>query len=106
MEWETHINRIEKYWRFFLYFKFYRYLNKFPDLFVFFSTQNFPIPAVESKNLKIPVVGNLDVDYSYQSLVSYPLFGNSQSSFIYLFYFFFFIQQYKKGLSKHYSYNF
>jgi ribosomal protein S2 len=106
MEWETHISRIEKYWRFFLYFKFYIYFNKFPDLFLYFSATNFPIPVIEAKNLKIPVVGNLDVDYSYQSLISYPLYGNSQSHFIYLFYFFVFIQQYKKGIIKHYDSNF
>lgn len=102
MEWETHIKRIEKYWRFFLYFKFYRYLNKFPDLFLFLSKTNFPIPAIEAKNLKIPVVGNLDVDFSYFSLITYPLYGNSQSSFIHLFYFIFFITQYKKGLASNY----
>lgn len=103
MEWETHIKRIEKYWRFFLFFKFYRYLNKFPDLFLFFSNTNFPIPAIEAKNLKIPIVGNLDVDFSYYSFISYPLYGNSQSSFIYFFYFIFFLQYYKKGNLKHYS---
>ena len=103
MEWETHIKRIEKYWRFFLYFKFYRYLNKFPDVFLFFSSYNFPIPAIEARNLKIPVVGNLDVDFTYFSFVSYPIFGNAQSSFIHFFYFIFLLTFYKKGTNKLYS---
>ncbi len=103
MEWETHIKRIEKYWRFFLFFKFYRHLNKFPDLFLFFSPVNFPIPAIEAKNLKIPVVGNLDIDFTYFSYITYPLFGNSQSIFIYFFYFILFLQFYKKGSAKAYG---
>lgn len=103
MEWHTHIKRIEKYWRFFLYFKFYRFLNKFPDLFLYFSMVNFPIPVIEAKNLKIPIVANLDVDFNYFSYISYPFYGNSQSHFIFLFYFFLFLQYYKKG--KCYMYN-
>jgi hypothetical protein len=104
MEWETHIKRIEKYWRFFLYFKFYRFLNKFPDAFLFFSSVNFPIPVIEAKNLKIPVICNLDVDFNYFSYVSYPLYGNAKSPFIYFFYFLFFLQFYKKGKSKYYHF--
>jgi ribosomal protein S2 len=103
MEWETHIKRIEKYWRFFLFFKFYRHLNKFPDLFLFFSPVNFPIPAIEAKNLKIPVVGNLDIDFTYFSYITYPILGNSQSVFIYFFYFVLFLQFYKKGNIKSYG---
>lgn len=97
MEWDTHIKRIEKYWRFFLYFKFYRYLNKFPDVFLFNTNTCFPIPAIEAKNLKIPVIANLDVDFNFFSYVTYPLYGNSQSNFVFLFYFIMFIQFYKKG---------
>lgn len=103
MEWETHIKRIEKYWRFFLFFKFYRYLNRFPDVFLFFSTYNFPIPAIEAKNLKIPCVGNLDIDFKYYTYLSYPLLGNSQSVFIFLFYFIMLSSFYKKGRLSFYS---
>lgn len=103
MEWETHIKRIEKYWRFFLYFKFYRLLNKFPDILLFFSSVNFPIPVIEAKNLKIPVVCNLDVNFNYFSYITYPIFGNSQSTFIYFFYFLFFLQFYKKGKKDNYK---
>jgi len=102
MEWDTHIKRIEKYWRFFLYFKFYRHLNRFPDLFLFFSPVSFPIPVIEAKNLRIPIIANLDIDFSYFSFVSYPLFGNSHSNFISFFYFILFIQFYKKGNIKYY----
>lgn len=103
MEWETHIKRIEKYWRFFLYFKFYRYLNRFPDVFLFFSSYNFPIPAIESRNLKIPCIGNLDINFSYHMYISYPLLGNSQSVFTFLFYFIMLMSFYRKGKLVSYS---
>jgi hypothetical protein len=103
-KWSVHFLRMKKYWRFFLFFKFYKYLNRFPDVFLYFSSYNFPIPALELSSLYIPVVGNLDSNFNYYSYVSYPLLGNSKSFFVHLFYFIFFMNAYHKGKSYRYFY--
>lgn len=101
MDWDTHIKRIKKYWRFFLFFKFYRHLNRFPDLFLYFSSiHNFGIPAIESNSLKVPTVCVLDTDYNYFDYVSYPVFSNTKNIFVFFFYFVLFISNYKKGTAQ------
>jgi hypothetical protein len=102
--WFTHFFKMKKYWRFFLFFKFYKYLNRFPDAFLYLSSYNFPIPALELNSLCIPIISNLDSSFSYFPYVSYPLLGNSNSFFIHLFYFLFFINSFMKG--KSFRYNF
>lgn len=104
MDWEFHMKRISKYWRFFLFFKFYRYLNRLPDVFLFFSLNSFPIPIVEARNLQIPVISNLDTDFNYFELTTYSLISNSQSLFIHFFYFISILQYYKKGININYKY--
>jgi ribosomal protein S2 len=77
-------------------------LNRIPDVFLYFSSSNFPIPIKELNFLGIPVISNLDSDFNYYDYVSYPLFGNGKSFFIHLFYFVLFLNSYKKGIISRY----
>ena len=96
--WNLLMNKIKKYWRFFLFFKFYKHLNRFPDAFLYFTDCNFSYPAIECSNLYIPVVSILDSSFSFYKYVTYPILSNGNSPFLHFFYFISFMKSYENGM--------
>lgn len=105
-DWQLHFNKMQKYWRFFLLYKFYKNLNRFPDAFLYFSDRNFGFPVNELYKYKIPIVSLIDSDYSFFYKVSYPMISNSKNFFLHVFYFSILIKSYHKGLLKSYEFFF
>ena len=66
-------------------------------LFFFLTERNFSYPVRECYHLNIPVISNLDTNYSFYSYVSYPILSNSHSTFLNVFYFILFMKAYQKG---------
>jgi ribosomal protein S2 len=103
MEWEEHLMRIRKYWRFFLFFKFYKYLNRLPDAFLYFTEVKHIGPLREANHLKIPTVSNLDANFNYINTVSYPIIGNSKSLYFHIFILLSFVKSQRKGTLSNYN---
>lgn len=102
IDWNQHLNRIKKYWRFFLFFKFYKHLNRFPDAFFYLTDSNFSHPAIECYNLNIPIVGSLDSNFKFFRYITYPIVGNSSSPFLHLLYFLSMMKSYERGMISSY----
>jgi ribosomal protein S2 len=96
-DWNQLLFKMRKYWRFFLFFKFYKNLNKHPDSVLILSDTNFVHPVRESFRLEIPITAVLDVNYRLFNYISYPLLGNAGSVFIHIFYFFVLMRSFESG---------
>nr|YP_010049273.1 40S ribosomal protein S2 [Pleurostomum flabellatum]QPL15606.1 40S ribosomal protein S2 [Pleurostomum flabellatum] len=99
VQWKHHLIKTNKYWRFFLFFKFYKNLNKIPDSFLYFpgTGKSSIIPARECFHLEVPVISLLDSNFHMNKYVTYPLIGNSKSVFLHTFYFCMLIDAFSKG---------
>jgi len=96
LNWYQEWKRINKYWRFYYYFKFYNNFLKWPDLCVLTNHLNRDSIVSEINRKKIPTIGLLDSNTKGTGL-SYYIPSNDDSFLILLFYFRLFINSYKQG---------
>jgi len=103
MRWFKHLKIIKKYWRFFVFYCFFKNLNALPDVAIIMNANKMITPVRECNSLKIPVVGVVDSD-SKSNFFTYPIPGNDNSFLIAAFLFILFINCYKKGLLSNFKY--
>ena len=103
MRWFKHLKVIKKYWRFFVFYCFFKNLNSLPDVAIIMNANKMITPVKECNSLKIPVVGVVDSD-SKSNFFTYPIPGNDNSFLIAAFLFILFINCYKKGLLSNLKY--
>jgi ribosomal protein S2 len=95
-DWFKHLKLIKKYWRFFIYYSFFKNLNIIPDVAIIINSDRMITPVKECSSLKIPVVGSVDTDINI-NYFTYPIPSNDNSFLISAFYFILFLNSYKKG---------
>lgn len=98
VSWDSHFLRMLKYWRFFIFFKFFKNMLIYPDIFILINTQNYRAPTTEASSLRIPVIGLVDTN-SHLSGISYPIPSNDDSALISIFFFKLFLNTYLIGKS-------
>ena len=99
VEWFKHLKLMRKYWRFFVYYSFFRNLNIVPDVSIIINSNKMITPVKECNSLKIPVIGPVDTDVNINNF-TYPIPSNDNSFLVSAFYFMLFINSYKKGYSQ------
>jgi small subunit ribosomal protein S2 len=94
--WQIHLKNINKYWRFFSFYCFFKNLNILPETSIIMNSNNLISPIKECSFLKIPVVGITDTN-SISNYFTYPIPSNDNSFIIAVFFFILFINCYQKG---------
>lgn len=96
VSWELHFQSVLKYWRFFIFFKFFKNLLLLPDVLILINPQNYKSPSLEATVLKIPVISLVDTDTNTTG-ITYPIPSNDDSLLISVFFFRLFINAYNVG---------
>jgi ribosomal protein S2 len=96
INWDLYFHVVRKYWRFVLFFKFFKCFYQMPDAFILANPNHHYAPVLESSRLQIPIISLIDTD-SKPNLISYPIFTNDDSVILVLFYFQLFINSYLVG---------
>lgn len=96
IDWDSYFFVVRKYWRFVLFFKFFKSFNQMPDVFVLANPNHHYAPILESSRLQLPIVSLLDTN-TKPNLISYPVYTNDDSILLILFYFQLFINAYITG---------
>lgn len=96
IDWDSYFFVVRKYWRFVLFFKFFKSFNQMPDVFILANPNHHYAPILESSRLQIPIVSLLDTN-TKPNLITYPVYTNDDSVLLVLFYFQLFINSYLIG---------
>lgn len=102
LNWNQEWKRINRYWRFYYYFKFYNNFFKWPDAAIIINHSNRDSIITELNRNKIVTIGTLDTNTQGNG-ITYYIPSNDDSSLTTLFYFRLFINSYKKGYSNNIS---
>mmetsp|Transcript_434 Transcript_434/g.1639 ORF Transcript_434/g.1639 Transcript_434/m.1639 type:complete len:407 (-) Transcript_434:177-1397(-) len=100
--WRQHQKNMNKFWRFFCFFKTYQYLNSVPDVVVLLNPNNQYTILQELKKFHIPIVSVVDSNNFYSG-ISYPIWGNDDSPLFALFVFQLYMNAYKLGRHDRYK---
>jgi len=103
VRWYKHLKIINKYWRFFIFYCFFKNLNIIPEVAIIINSNKMITPVKECNSLKIPVVGAIDTD-TRSKYFTYPIPSNDNSFIIAAFFFILFVNCYKKGQLNNYSF--
>lgn len=101
VSFELHFNKMVKFFKFVLIFKYFRTFLVLPDVFVLTNPNKLASPVLEMLSYKIPVVGLLDTD-SDSFGITYPLYSNDDNILLSIFYFKLFLRVYSWGKMKRY----
>lgn len=96
INWDSHLFIMQKYWRFILFFKFFKSFIQMPDVFILANSNHYYAPLLESSRLKMPIISIVDTDTN-PYLTSYPIYSNDDSIILVLFYFQLMMNSYQIG---------
>ncbi len=96
INWDLHFHVMRKYWRFVLFFKFFKSFSQMPDVFILANANNYHAPLLESSRLQMPIISFLDTDTN-PYLITYPIYTNDDSVILILFYMQLFVNSFLLG---------
>jgi len=99
VSFDEHFNKMVKFFKFVLVFKYFRTFLILPDVFILTNSTKVSSPVLEMLSYKIPVVGLLDSD-SDSFGISYPIYSNDDNILLSIFYFKLFLKTYSWGKMK------
>jgi len=99
VSFDLHFNKMLKFFKFVLVFKYFRTFLIMPDVFVLTNSNNLSSPVLEVLNMKIPIVGLIDSN-SDSFGITYPIYSNDDNILLSIFYFKLFLKSYEWGKMK------
>jgi ribosomal protein S2 len=99
VSFDLHFNKMIKFFKFVLVFKYFRNFLVLPDAFILTNPNKLQSPVLEMLGYKIPVIGLLDTN-SDSFGITYPIYSNDDNILLSIFYFKLFLKVHSWGKMK------